>query len=62
MSHIEISVGTTPNGDYHVCLEAYQPISVMQLNIRMTRDELKELRNSLHNVLIDLNMELNYET
>ncbi len=61
MSHIEISACTTPNGDYHVCLEVYQPNSVMNLNIRMTRDELKEMRNSFHNVLIDLNMELNYE-
>lgn len=61
MSSIEISAATIPNGDYHVLIDAYQPASVVQLNIRMTRDELKNFRDTIHNVLIDLNMELNYE-
>ncbi len=61
MSHIEISVCTTPNSDYHVCIEAYQVASVMNLNIRMTKDELKELRDVLENVLLGLNNELSEE-
>lgn len=28
----------------------------------LTREQLKDFRNSIHNLLIDLNMELNYET
>ncbi len=61
MSFIDIGVMKTENGNYHVCLEAHQSDSVMNFNIKMTREDLKEMRNSLHNALLELNMELNYE-
>ncbi len=61
MSHIDIGAMKTENGNYHVCLEVYEARSTLNMNILMSRDELKELRNSIHNILIDLNMELGYE-
>lgn len=61
MSYIEIGASSKPNMDYHVCVSVHGGQSVTETHISMTRDELKELRNMMHNALLDLNQELNYE-
>lgn len=61
MSHVDIGFMKTSDGNYHCSVEVYQPGSTLDMNVRMSRLELKELRNSLHNTLLELNRELNYE-
>ena len=61
MTYIEISAYSKPDKNYHVCVSTHDAKSVNETNISMTRDELKELRNMMHNALLDLNQELNYE-
>ncbi len=61
MSHIDIGATLSEDGTYHCSVEVYQGETATFMNITLTRYELKELRNSLHNALIDLNMELGYE-
>lgn len=42
------------DGDYYIYLEG-------DTETQISREQLKEFRNSIHNLLIDLNMELGYE-
>ncbi len=61
MAYIEIGACKKPNGNYHVSVETHSNLAFHDSHIEMTRDELKELRNMMHNALLDLNQELNYE-
>lgn len=61
MAYIEISAVKNLNDNYHVCVDIHNPGFSSDSHIVMTREELKEFRNMLHNTLIELNLELNYE-
>ena len=61
MAHIEIAACKKPDDNYHVEVTIFLDQSFSESHLVMTRDELKEIRNMLHNVLLDLNLELNYE-
>ncbi len=68
MNYIDIGAMKILDGNYFCSIEVHQRQSQIRvdglqtvINLLMTREELKQLRDTLHNALLDLNMELNYE-
>jgi hypothetical protein len=61
MSYIEIDFTPRGDDDYNVILSTYSPNCDHKTKVTMAREDLKLLRSMAHNLLIDLNEELNYK-
>jgi hypothetical protein len=61
MAYIELSAKKTPEQDYLVSVDIYAGKLISEIYLIMTREELKQVRGMMHNALIDLNKELEWE-
>ncbi len=61
MKYIEVDTMKFEDGRFHVSLCFSLIEASSEVNLLMTRDEFIGFRNAIHNLLIDLNTELNNE-